>query len=303
MSMNPPNQFLTNPPMTRSVALVTDSTSYLAPEQLNQYAITVVPLRVFIAGGPGGRDAGQMPEIGISPSSLAHVLKQSRSVVRTSRPSSEEFRRTYEQILTGGASQVVSIHLSSKMSGTYESAAMAARSFGGAVVVVDSESIAMGLGFQVMAAAHAAQSGFDAGEVVARAATVRARTSAFFSVESLAYLRRGGRLTVPKALLGTVLDLKPILRIRNGGVVVAEKVRNSSRALNRLVELAVGSAQEQPCDLVVHHLAAVDRAAQLHDLLLAAIPTVRSISVAEVGATVGAHAGPGLLGVVVSRHD
>lgn len=272
--------------MTR-VAVVTDSTAYLpAPD-----GVLVVPLHVVL-----GRRTGT--EGLITPAEVARALHERRVSVSTSRPTPAEFAAAYR---ASGAACVVSIHLSAQLSGTHESAVLAAREVaaeGIAVRVVDSRSIAMGLGFAVIAAARVAEAGGSLDEVYEAASTCS--SSLFLVVDTLEHLRRGGRIGATSALVGTALAVKPILTIRDGALVPLEKVRTSVRASARLVALAVAAAGEEPVDVAVHHLEAPDRAFALASLLDEALPALRSIHVIEVGAAVGAHVGPGCLGVVVS---
>ena len=122
-----------------------------------------------------------------------------------------------------------------------------------------------------------------------------------FYVDTLEHLRRGGRIGAAAALVGTALAVKPLLHVVDGRIAPLEKVRTASKALARLEDIAVQRAGDGPVDLAVHHLAAQDKAAALLDRLRARIPALVSSHVSEVGAVVGAHVGPGLLGVVVSR--
>ncbi|MGH4009600.1 MAG: DegV family protein, partial [Pseudonocardiaceae bacterium] len=149
------------------------------------------------------------------------------------------------------------------------------------------------------AAAAAAAAGADPGTVYDTAERIGARTRTFFSVDTLEHLRRGGRIRPAAALLGTALAVKPLLHVDSGRIVPLEKVRTATRARARLVELAVQAAGSDPLDLAVHHLGAADRAVELADQLHAMLPMLKQCLISEVGAAIGAHAGPGMLGVVV----
>jgi DegV family protein with EDD domain len=282
--------------MTRRVAVVTDSTAYL-PEQLaSRHGVRVVPLRVA-AGGPAGTEG-----IEVTTQDVARALGERRITVTTSRPTPAEFAAAYSEAFAAGAEAIVSVHLSAELSGTCESAAFAAANAPGPVTVVDSRSTAMGLGFVVLAAAEAAGAGGDLAAVTAAAKQTIDRTTTLFYVDTLEHLRRGGRIGAAAALVGTALAVKPILYVKDGVVVVREKVRTTGRALARLQELAVEAAGDGGCDLAVQHLASPERAAELQRQLLARIPKVGHVVASEVGAVVGAHTGPGVLGVVISRH-
>ena len=206
----------------------------------------------------------------------------------------------YTEAIGACADAVVSVHLSRALSGTWESARLAAEQVGAKRVrVVDSRSTGMGLGFSVLAAAAAAADGGDLDTVYDTAQRVGACCRVFFSVDTLEHLRRGGRIGSAAALLGSALAVKPLLHVDAGKVVPFEKVRTAGRARARLVDLAVQAAGSPPCDLAVHHLGAAERAADLVTQLQARLPMLSECLVSEVGAAIGAHAGPGVLGVVV----
>lgn len=279
--------------MSSPVAVVTDSTAYLPDGVAARHGIGVVPLHVVL----GSRTGTEGDEV--SPRDVAEALAERRLHVSTSRPTPGELAAAYR---ASGSDCVVSVHLSAELSGTYDAAVLAAAEVaaeGIDVHVVDSRTIAMGLGFAVLAAARAARDGRGV-EAVAAAAH-DSRTDVLFYVDTLEHLRRGGRIGAAAALFGTALAVKPLLHVADGQIAALEKVRTASKALARLEDLAVERAGDGPVDLAVHHLAAPDRAAQLADRLRARLPEITSLHVSEVGAVVGAHVGPGLLGVVVAR--
>jgi DegV family protein with EDD domain len=274
------------------VAVVTDSTSYLPADLLVGDQVTVVPVHVVVGGT--AYDEG----VEVSPAQVAQALRQWQ-VVTTSRPAPERFAAVYDGLAAGGATAIVSIHLSAQMSGTYDSALVAARAARVPVTVIDSGTVAMGLGFAVLSAAAAAGEG-AAPRQVARAAEQRAAASStLFYVDTLDFLRRGGRIGAAQALFGQALAVKPILTVTAGRVCPLEKVRTTARALSRIEELAVVRAGERPGDVAVHHLDAADRAEQLAQRLRSRLPACRVV-VGEVGAVVGAHVGPGMVAVVVA---
>jgi DegV family protein with EDD domain len=283
--------------MTRRVAVVTDSTAYLPASLTDRYGVSVVPLQVSV-GGAAGTEGGE-----VTPTDVARALAERRVTVTTSRPAPEDFASAYRSAFAGGADAVLSVHLSAVLSGTCQSAALAAEQVDGPVEVVDSGSVAMGLGFVVLAAAEAADAGADLAAVSAAARSTMERTTILFYVDTLEYLRRGGRIGAAAALLGTALAVKPILHVQDGAVVVREKVRTAGRAVARLEDLAVEASGGGLCDLAVHYLAAERRAAELRDRLVGRLPGVDRVVVSEVGAVVGAHTGPGVLGVVVVRRS
>jgi DegV family protein with EDD domain len=288
----------TYPSAMPKVAVVTDSTASLSADAVEEHSIVVVPLQVVIAGR--SYDDGVDPEA--SPASLAAALKAFRPV-STSRPTPAVVLEAYERAASAGAEEIVSVHVSSQVSATFESAVLAARDSPVPVHPVDSLQIGAGTGYAALTAAEAVAQGAS-GEEAAALATRRAhRTVSLFYVDTLEYLRRGGRVGAAAALLGSALAVKPILQVEEGRIVPRDKVRTSTRALARLEELAVAAAGEQPVDITVSHLAAEDHATGLAGRLRER-PELdlgdREVYVTEVPAVLGAHVGPGLVGVTVS---
>lgn len=276
------------------VAVITDSTSYLPEGIAAALGIVVVPLRVRLGEVSGAEG------IDISPAAVSEALRSGVDV-STSRPAPEAFRQAYQHALDDGARQVVSIHLSAALSGTYDAARSASAEFGSAVEVLDARTTAMGLGFAVLAAAEPAAAGAGPVEVAAAAQHCLLGVRVLFYVDSLRWLRRGGRIGSAAAHLGTALSVKPLLQIVNGDIGVLEKVRTSTKALARLADLACAAAgRNTEVDVAVQHLAAADRASALADQLRSRIPGIRRLYSCEVGAVIGAHVGPGLVGVVIS---
>ena len=281
--------------MAGRVVVVTDSTAYLPDGLADRLSIRVVRLQVVLGGRSGAEGTD------VTPADVASALS-AWVPVSTSRPTPTELAAVYRSALDGGASGVVSLHLSRELSGTWDSARMAAKEVGSERVrVVDSRSTAMGLGFPVLAAASAAADGASLEEVYAAAVATAERTTTLFYVDTLEHLRRGGRIGAAQALLGTALSVKPILHVQEGRIVPLEKVRTASKGVARLEALAVAAAGGGPVDLAVHHLAAPDRAAALAERLRVQLPGLRDLHSSELGAVVGAHVGPGVLGVVVVR--
>lgn len=279
--------------MSAHVAIVTDSTAYLPQEALTRHRITVVPLTVIL--GDEALEEGAE----VSARSVALALQRRRPVT-TSRPSPAEFAEAYRAAADAGADAIVSLHLSAEFSGTYEAARLAASEAPVPVRVVDTGMVAMALGFPVLAAVEAAETGGTVDDAVAAAEKRAAATSTYFYVDTLDYLRRGGRIGAAQALLGSALAVKPLLELGGGRIQLLEKVRTASKAIARLEEIVAERAGEDEVDIAVHHLAAPERAQALAERLRERVPGVVDLHVSEVGAVIGAHTGPGLLGVVVS---
>lgn len=281
--------------MGEGIAVVTDSTADLPADVVETLGIRVVRLRVTL----GARTATD--GVDVTPRDVANALRE-RVAVTTSRPTPAEFARVYQESLEHGATQIVSVHLAAALSGTWESATLAAQDFPhGVVRVVDSRSTAMALGFAVIAAAGQARDGGSAASVQGAATETVDRTRTLFYVDTLEYLRRGGRIGTAASLLATSLSVKPLLQMVEGRIVPLEKVRTSAKAIARLVTLSVEAAGDGPVDVAVHHLDALPRAEQVAGALRAALPRAGQLHVAELGAVVGAHLGPGVIGTVIVR--
>jgi DegV family protein with EDD domain len=280
------------------VAVVTDSTAYLPAELSGSYDLTVVPLTVVI-NGDSGLEGSE-----ISPAEVARALGQRRVMVSTSRPAPGQFVEAYRKLLDGGADGIVSVHLSSRLSGTYDAAVLAAAEVGPQVRVVDSQTTGMGLGFAALAATTAARDGGSLDAVQKCAVDHSAQVSTLFYVDTLEFLRRGGRIGAASALLGTALSVKPILHVVGGAIVVRDKVRTAGRALARLVDLSVDASGSGEVDIAVHHLGAPERAAALADAVSMRLgDRMQDCYITEIGAVVAAHVGPGVAGVVVHRRS
>ncbi|WP_148612793.1 DegV family protein [Nocardioides rubriscoriae] len=285
------------PPAAPRVAVVTDSTASLPADLVAAHDLTVVPLQVVV--GADAYDEGS-PEA--TPEAIAAALRDFRPV-STSRPAPEVLREVYRRLAAQGADQIVSVHLSGDMSGTFESAQVAARDAAVPVVCVDSRQVGVATGYAALAAARAVAAGATAEEAGAAARHQADACASFFYVDTLEYLRRGGRIGAAAALLGGALAVKPLLTIDAGVVSSLERVRTSGRALARLAELAVAAAGEAKVDVCVAHLASPERAATLAASLadrLAEQLDGREVWCAEVGAVLGAHVGPGMIAVCVA---
>lgn len=280
--------------MSRGVAVVTDSTAALTDVECDKYDVAVVPLQVVLGHRVGAEG------VDVTPADVAAALA-AKATVSTSRPSPMSFADTYHRLADDGATAIVSIHLSAGLSGTLDAARLAAAEVAVPVHLIDSRSTAMGLGFPVLAAAEVAAARAAPQDVVHAAELAIQRTQVLFYVDSLDTLRRGGRIGQAAALVGSALLVKPILHVEDGRIAMLEKVRTTTKALDRLEDLAVEMAGADLVDVAVHHLAAPERAQEVADRLRGRLRRLRSAHVTEVGAVVGAHVGSGLIGVVVHR--
>src|SRR5919112_549826 len=280
------------------VAVVTDSTASLPVELLEKHGVRVVPLQVVM--GVSSYEDGVDPEA--SPSRVAAAMRES-TAVSTSRPSPTRMLEVYRELAELGAEEIVSVHLSSAVSATSESASLAAKRSPVPVHVVDSCLVGPGTGYAALTAAEVVAADGTADEAAAAARARAGASTTLFYVDSLEYLRRGGRIGAAAALLGSALAVKPILEVREGQVLPREKVRTKARALMKLEELAVEAAGEEPVDVAVCHLTNPEQAALLAESLSQRLRDHmrgRVVEVAEIGAVLGAHVGPGLVGVTVA---
>ncbi len=298
--ITPPAVVFVRQPVSRgdgdAVAVVTDSTAYLPDEVVEKYGITVVPLHVI-----RGQESS-LEGIELTPPDFAKWITAPGRTASTRPPSASAFKAAY---LATGAKEIVSIHLSGRISGTREAALQAARELAdegrAKVKVIDSRMTGMGLGFAVIAAAEQAVGGAEIWDVAAAAEMSARRTRIMLYVDTLEYLKRGGRIGAAAAWLGTALDLKPLLHMVDGAIEPLERVRGRDKAVQRLEELVVNEAGRTEVDIAMHHLAAEDECQALADRLVRRVPGLRSLHTSEVGAVIGAHVGPGLLGVAIHR--
>ena len=274
--------------------MVADSTCHLPAGWAQEYGIGIVPVQVIIEGKAFDEsDDEQAAEV--------VTALRARRMVTTSRPTPVSFLRAYRNAQSAGAPGVVALTLSSAMSATHDSAVVAATEAGLPVEVVDTRSVAMGVGFAAVTAARVAAAGGTIAQVAAAAAARAAALSVLFYVDDLEYLRRGGRIGGARAAIGQVLQVKPLLQVRDGAVEVLEQVRTAGKALARLADVSVEIAGDRAVDVAVQNLAAADRAAGLAGELRRRLPrgtVVESVA----GGVVGAHVGPGLVAVVVAPH-
>jgi len=273
------------------IKIVTDSGSGISPELARQYGISVIPLYVHF-GNETFREGVdiQLPEF------LAR-LKTAPQLPTTSQPSAGDFLQLYEPLVANG-SEVISIHLSSKLSGTVASACTAREMLPGARIhVVDTLSISATQAMMALHAARMAAAGESADAILARLDEFIAGSHIYFVVDTLEYLQKGGRIGKAAALLGTALQMKPLLMLCEGVVEAKERIRTKSKAVGRMHELVMQETSGRICRcLGILHAAAPDEARQLEaDLLTRVKPDETMIT--EVGPVIATHTGPGVVGV------
>jgi fatty acid kinase fatty acid binding subunit len=277
------------------VAVVTDSTAYLPPELVARHGVHVVPLYVVFGGDR------TVPETEITDyPAFFQELRTAESLPTTSQPSVGDFTSVFEPLVADGR-DVVSIHISGGLSGTPEAARQAAEALerdgkgGERVRVIDSATAAGGLGLMVLAAVAAAAGGASLDEIEARLSEARAELKMWFGLDTLEFLRRGGRIGAASAWIGSTLKVKPILTLESEMTPV-ERVRTSARMFERLVDYA-RQRHESGADIwAVQHINAPEACARLEQRcreIFGRDPVI----VSEIGPVLSAHTGPGLLGV------
>ena len=271
-----------------SVAVVTDSTADLPPELAASRSITVVPLTLNFDG------QSLLDGVDIRPEDFYRRLPGATTHPTTSQPSPGRFAEAYSALLADH-DNVISIHISEKLSGTYASALQAAEiTDPKRVRVVDSQLVSMSLGLIALTASAMASNGADLEAIESKVLNMRPHVQTYFSVATLEFLRRGGRIGRAGALLGSVLQVKPVLCIRDGQVTPLERVRTFERALNRIVELTREVDRGHGVCVIVGHADALADAERIGRELE---PIAETLMIQPLGPVVGAHAGPGVVGV------
>lgn len=275
-----------------TIAIVTDSTSDLSPEVAAQYNITVVPLYVLF-DGKMHRDG-----LEINSSELIHGIKAGKKLPSTSQPSPAEFASVFREALRG-ADQVISVNISGQLSGTVGSARLAAQEFGDRVVVVDSRTVSLSLGMMAVRAAKLAQAGKSAAEIVRELEQVSGRNDLRFTVGTLEFLKANGRIGGAAALLGGLLNIKPILVVKNGRVEAGGRARGSKKAVQDIVEHTRKFVEEHGGARVAF-LSTVE-GEPLMEEIRAGLSGVNfeDFGSYQIGAVVATHAGPGAAGVAL----
>lgn len=268
--------------------LVTDSTAYLPPGWAERFGIVVVPVQVIINGRSFDEtDASQAEDV-------VNALVAMEPVT-TSRPSPQRFTHVFADAAAAGFEHVVVVTLSAALSGTWESAQLAAADSPIPVTVIDSRQIAMGLGWAVLAGARCRDEGGTPAQIAEAIRTTQVST--YFFVHTLEYLRRGGRVGNLSARLGTALQVRPLLTVVDGRVEVVDRVRTDDRAMARLLELALEAADDDS-EIAVQHIGASDRATALAQQLRAQRPGAEIVE-CPVGGVIGAHTGPGMVAAII----
>ncbi len=274
-----------------ATAIVTDSSAYLPKEYVDQYGIHVLPLTLTWEGKEY-RDG-----VDIQADEFYARLRTSASIPLTSQVTMGAYQSLFGRLLAEG-NQVLVLPISSGISGTYQSALQARALFPGApITVIDTRLVSMALSFQVLAAARAAQEGADLSECLAVAQAAYSKIGVYFTVDTLNYLHKGGRIGGAKHLIGTAINLKPVLEIRDGKIELVTSVISQRKAIEKMVSLVGGHiAGRSPVRLSVFHAGVKDQAVALLERLVQQFNAVEGI-LSEVSPVIGAHTGPGTISV------
>lgn len=273
-----------------TIGFVTDSTAYLPAELIAQFEIEIIPVHVVV-------DSVSYNDLGeISTNEVCKQLLAGRSVT-TSRPSVQEFISVYQNMQAKGHKEIISVHVSSKLSGTYESALLAARQVTIPVRVVDSSAIAMMMGFPLLSAIALANEGVDIDDVEDYLRLRLEQSSLILAVESTKYLEQGGRVSPLQNRVASKFNIKPLLEVRNGQIGLREIVRSTRNANFKLISIAQSSSAMAE-NIAVHHVDAPERGHFIAEQLRLRLGRPE-IPLVPIGPVVGAHVGPGAVAIAM----
>jgi DegV family protein with EDD domain len=273
------------------IHLVTDSTAYLEPEERAKFNVHVISLKINF------EDQTRDEEGGITKEAFYKLLDDVATTPTTSQPSAGEFLALYEPLIADPDDHVISIHISEGLSGTVPNARAAAQELApDRIHVVDSRTAAIGLILMVVAAGEAIAAGKGAPEILAMLERMVDECCAYFMVENLAYLHKGGRIGTASRLMGTLLNIKPILYMHEGKIEALDKTRTSKRAYRRVIDEAVQHVAGRRARVCVGHIQAPEAAAEAAARVREQIDCA-AVYMQEIGPVIGSHVGPGLVAV------
>jgi DegV family protein with EDD domain len=278
------------------IALVTDSSCDLPKEILDKYDISVIPLRIIYSHGEY-RD-----RVDIQPEEIYQNFK--KEIPTTSMPSMEDVINTFTTLKEKGFKKILSIHLSKGLSGTYNMVNLVSKDFPDIhIEVIDSNALSMGLGFAIIEAANMIKEKMHFEDIKKSLGKLSEKIKVYYSVPVLDYLRKGGRIGLVAATVGSILDLKPIISInKEGKYFTYTKVRGRNKALSKLVEIVEETCKSHKINLAVMHGAAHDEAMRLKELF-SSFPNVKEVFFGQISPALVVHTGPGLVGVTIQEID
>lgn len=283
--------------MLSSIRIVTDSTADIPASVRELLGIEMVPLKVHIDGET------YLDYIDLQAETFYKMLPNAKAFPKTSQPSPAEFVEVYKRLLLEPDTEIISIHVSSALSGTYQSAVLASSLLEqeGAVTVIDSKTVTYGSGMLAIAAAKAASEGKSKAEIFEIITKLRENTRIYFLVDTLEYLQKGGRIGKASAMLGSLLNIKPILSIdQDGEVYSVDKVRGQKRALSRMLELIGQEFGNEPIHIALKYTNNLHALEEIEELMKQQFQ-VESVQYTSIGPVIGAHVGPGTSGIVITR--
>lgn len=280
----------------RQVRIVTDSTADLPADKREELGVALVPMKVSFGSET------YLDGVDMDPDRFYAKLAGAAQLPTTSQPSPAEFQEVYQRLLEQEDGPILSIHLSSAFSGTYQSAVLAGSMMEEAadITVFDSKSASIGIGILVNAAAEAAKQGKSKEEILQRITELRKAFRLYFLVDTLEYLQKGGRIGKAAALVGSLLNIKPILSINDDGEVFSvDKVRGQKKAMNRILELLRQELDGQPIHLSMAYSTDRSTAEELEALIRQHFE-VKSVQYTHLGPVIGAHVGPGTVAALAA---
>lgn len=277
--------------MSNKIKIVTDSTADLPIEYVKDNDIEVVPLYVNFP------DATYKDGLDLKPKDFYTLLQNAKNYLpKTSTPTRQDFTDTYKRLIEEGR-EVISIHISSGLSSTFSIAQTAAKSISESIHVFDSKSISLGIGLQVMETVEMVKQGLHLDEITNSLQSLRQRTEVLFSIDTLEYLQKGGRIGKVSSLLGSILNIKPVIRVEDGIYIPLDKVRNQKQAIKKMVDYMEQVLGDMPPRYVaVAHGAAEEAAFCLKELVENTLGK-KIVCLQETGPVIGVHTGPGTLGL------
>jgi DegV family protein with EDD domain len=277
--------------MLNKIRIVTDSTSDLPREYIDKHKIEVIPLYVNFP------DATYKDGVDLNPKDFYTLLKNAKDTLpKTSTPTRQDFLDTYKKLIEEGY-EVISIHISSGLSSTFSIAQAAAKTVSDKINVLDSKSISLGIGLQVMETVDMIKQGLHLHEISDSFHKLRERTEVLFSIDTLEYLQKGGRIGKVSSLVGNILSIKPVIRVEDGIYVPLDKVRNQKQAIKKKVDYMAKVLEDLPPRYVAVAHGAAEEAAHCLKELVENTFGIKVEILQETGPVIGVHTGPGTLGL------